>query len=197
MAVRTLTGDHGRIENVAGEFTFTASPPGVIGAAVIKAGLRSARFRTGELAGLLAVSPAVVRTWTDGTCPLFCVGYDRLCQLASALARAGAAVGRDAAELVLASQCDLFIVGVLRGFEDFAEVPPVEEEVSGEDARGLLRWALTGAAPDRFRAYAPARPLLSADDIAAFVAAARELSSGSYGSDLASFGTALVALAVS
>ena len=68
-------------------------------------------------------------------------------------------------QLMLASQCDLLIVGMLRGFEDYAEVPPVDEDsAEGEAARDLLRWALVGVPPGRYETFAPARPLLATHD---------------------------------
>jgi hypothetical protein len=143
---------------------------------------------------MLAVSPLTVRTWEDGTRPVFSVRYDQLCQVAGALRKAGACVGQETSELVLASQCDLLIVGVLHGFEDYAEVPPVDDDSEGEAARSLLRWALSGVAPDRYRAYAPTGPLLARPDVILFAAAARDLQADSCGSDLTGYGAALIAL---
>jgi hypothetical protein len=101
----------------------------------------------------------------------------------------------DAAELVLASQCDLLITGMLQGFEDYAEVPPVDKDGSeGETARGLVRWALTGVAPDRYRPYALASRLLAADDAVAFITVARSLNAGSHGEQLIHYGAALTTL---
>jgi hypothetical protein len=86
----------------------------------------------------------------------------------------------DVAELVLTSQCDLLLTGMLQGFEDYAEVPPVDEDsAEGEAARDLLRWALAGVLPERYRPFAPARPLLAAQNQNALVALTRELSAGS------------------
>ena len=133
--VITLTGRPGWIEDEDGQIAIPASPPGVIGGAVLRAGRRSAGLSERNLARLLRVSPGSVRAWEDGVCALFCLRYDRLCQLADTLSRAGAQVGRDVRELLLASQCDLLIAGILRGFEDYAEVPPVEEDVEGAAAR--------------------------------------------------------------
>jgi hypothetical protein len=95
----------------------------------------------------------------------------------------------DVAEFVLASQCDLLLTGVLHGFEDYAEVPPIDEDsAEGETARDLLRWALV---PERYRLFAPTRPLLAAHDLIAFNAVAGELSADLYGDQLASYGRAL------
>lgn len=103
------------------------SRPGVIGAAFIRAARRSARMTRRRLARMAAVSPATVRGWENGTCPLYCVGYQQLHQLAGAFAAGGARGGADVAELALVSQCDLLIAGMLGGFEDYAEVPPIED----------------------------------------------------------------------
>jgi hypothetical protein len=146
---------------------------------------------------MLTVSPDVVRSWEDGTCPLFCVPYADLCRLAAAFDQAGAKVRCVVAELVLASQCDLLITGILQGFEDYAEVPPVDESrTEGEAARDLLRWALAGVLPERYRPFARARPLLADEDLTTFVAVARELVAGVHGDDLVSYGRALTSLSV-
>ena len=190
----TLLARSGWIEDEAGAIAFPLSAPGVIGGAVIKAARRSAGLSRQDLARMLAVSPRTVHTWENGTRPLFSVRYDQLRQIADTLRNAGASVGREVADLVLASQCDLLIAGILHGFEDYAEVPPIDDDSEGEAARGLLRWALTGMVPDRCRAYALAGPLLAEPDVILFAAAARDLQAGSCGSDLKGYGAALVAL---
>lgn len=189
----TLLARPGWIEDEAGAIAFPLSPPGVIGGAIIRAARRSAGLSKQDLARTLAVSAPTVRIWEDGTRPLFSVRYDQLCQIADALWKTGARVGQEAGELVLASQCDLLIAGIMHGFEDYAEVPPIDD-TEGEAARGLLRWALTGLVPDRYRAYAPTGLLLAKPDLTLFAAAARELQAGSHGGDLASYGGDLVAL---
>jgi transcriptional regulator with XRE-family HTH domain len=151
----------------------------VIGGAVIKAARRSAGLSRQDLACTLAVSPLTIRTWENGTRPLFSVRYDRLRQIADALRKAGVLVGQEVSELVLASQCDLLITGTLHGFEDYAEVPPIDDDAEGEAARGLFRWALTGVVPDRYRAYTRTGPLLARPDVILFAAAARDLQAGS------------------
>ena len=179
----------------AAETLHPVSAPGVIGGAIVRAARKSARMSRRKLAKMLTISPDTVRRWEDGTCPLFCVAYADLCRLAAAMDEAGAKVRCDVAGLVLASQCDLLVTGILQGFEDYAEVPPVDEDsTEGEAARDLLRWALAGVLPERYRPFAPARPLLAAEDVAAFTAVARELSAGSQGDQLASYGRALTAL---
>lgn len=171
------------------------SPPGVIGAAVIKAARRSARLRRRTLSRMLGMRSATIRAWEKGTTPLFCVEYSQICRLADALKQAGAQVGTETAELVLASQCDLLVTGMLDGFEDYAEVPPIDEDGTVADAaRELLRWALTGRVPERCRPHASPSPLLKRPDIAFFALLARQLQADSRGHDLASYGAALVAL---
>jgi len=192
--VNALIDPRGWIVAEAGEITVAASAPGVIGGAVIKAARRSAGLSRRDLASSMAVVPAVVREWESGIRPLFCVSYHELCQLADALDRDGARLGHEVDELVLASQCDLLITGILRGFEDYAEVPPVDEDVAGEDARSLLSWALTGQVPDRYRPYVPVGRLLSWNDAYLFAYVARDLQAGSHGDDLTRYGTALTAL---
>jgi hypothetical protein len=171
-----------------------ASPPGVIGGAVITASRRSARLSRRNLARMLTVSTATVRSWENGTCPLYEVNSVQLHRLASTLSDAGALAGHDYSELILASQCDLLITGMLHGFEDYAEVPPIDHDTDGHDARSLLRWALTGIVPDQYRLYATNGPLLAPPDVTAFAAIARDLQAGSQGSDLTSYGTTLIAL---
>jgi transcriptional regulator with XRE-family HTH domain len=179
----------------AGGAFLPASAPGVIGGAIVRAARKSARMSRRNLARMLSVSPDTVRSWEDGTCPLFCVPYADLCRLAAAFDQAGAKVRCDVAELVLASQCDLLVTGMLHGFEDYAEVPPVDEDnAEGEAARDLLRWALVGVVPERYRRFAPVGPLLAAEEVIAFNAIARRLSSRSHGDQLGSYGRALAAL---
>ena len=181
----------------AGETLRPVSAPGVIGGAIVRAARKSARMSRRKLAKMLTISPDTVRRWEDGTCPLFCVPYADLCRLAAAFEQAEAKARCDVAELVLASQCDLLVTGIVQGIEDYAEVPPVDEDsTEGEAARDLLRWALAGILPERYRPFAPARPLLAAGDLIAFTALARELSAGSHGDQLASYGRALAALRV-
>jgi DNA-binding transcriptional regulator YiaG len=172
-----------------------ASPPGVIGGAIIRAARRSAHMALRQLARSLGVKRATVRGWENGTSPLFCLPHGQLRQLAAALRDAGAQVGQDLGELLLASQCDLLITAMLRGFEDYAEVPPIDEESPEADAaRALLGWALTGTVPDRFRSYVRATPLISGPDAGRFAALTRALKAGDSGLDLISFGIALMAL---
>lgn len=70
---------------------------------------------------------ATVRGWEYGTIPLFGVPYGQLRQLAETLNSSGATVGNDVNELLLASQCDVLIIGMLSGEENYAEVPPIGE----------------------------------------------------------------------
>lgn len=172
------------------------SPPGVIGAAVVTAARHSAGMTRRRLARAMGVSPITVRAWENGTCPLYCAGYQQLCQLADALADGGAQVGADVGELVLVSQCDLLLRGMLCGFEDYAEVPPIEEPgPRGDAARGFLRWALAGVMPSRFLAYAVPGSLLARPDVATVISLAQDLCAGGSGDELAAFGAALTSLA--
>ena len=167
----------------------------MIGGAVIRAARKSARISRRKFARLLAASPTIIRSWENGTCPLFLITYGDLCRLAAAFERAGAKVQCDVAELMRAAQCDLLIAGMLQGFEDYAEVPPVDEDnAEGRAARDLLRWAVVGVLPNRYLTLAPARPLLATQDRDAFTALALQLSKGSQGGQLASYGCALTAL---
>jgi transcriptional regulator with XRE-family HTH domain len=178
----------------AGEILLPVSAPGVIGGAIIQAARKSAGMSRRRLAKMLTVNPDTLRSWEDGTCALFCVPYADLRRLAATLDQAGAKVRCDVAELVLASQCDLLVTGILQGFEDYAEVPPVDEDsTEGDAARDLLRWALVGVLPERFRPFAPARPLLAAQDLTAFTALAERLSASPHNDQLARYGRALTA----
>jgi transcriptional regulator with XRE-family HTH domain len=192
--VTTLLTRPGWIEDEAGAIAFPVSPPGVIGGAVIRAARRSAALSRKDLARALAVSAPNVRVWEDRTRPLFSVRYDRLCQIADALQKAGAQVGQEPGELILASQCDLLIAGILRGFEDYAEVPPIEDPAEDKAARSLLRWALAGTVPYRYRTYVRTCSLLARPDLILFAAAAEDLQADSHGRGLADYGAALIAL---
>ncbi len=168
----------------------------MIGAAVVQAARSSAHLTRRRLARLLNVRVATVRSWENGTIPLFCMPYGELQQLSETFSRAGARVGHELGELLLASRCDLLLTGMLHGFEDYAEVPPIDEDgTEAETARELLHWALTGAAPERYRQYAHLGQLLAMNDIDLFAATAQDLRSGMHGDDLADFGSVLLALA--
>lgn len=172
------------------------SQPGVIGAAVVRAARRSAHLTRPRLARLLKVRVATVRSWENGTIPLFSLPYGELQQLSETFSRAGARVRHELGELLLASRCDLLLTGMLHGFEDYAEVPPIDEDgTEAETARELLHWALTGAVPERYRPYAQLGQLLAMNDIDLFAAIAQDLRSGMHGHDLADFGSVLLTLA--
>jgi DNA-binding transcriptional regulator YiaG len=127
----------------------TDSPPGVIGAAVVKAARRSAHLTRRLLARQLNVCVGTVPSWENRAVPLFSVPYSQLQQLAQVLDRAGALVGKELPQLLLASRCDLLLAGMLNGFEDYAEVPPIDEDgPEADSARSLLRWALADQVPD-------------------------------------------------
>jgi transcriptional regulator with XRE-family HTH domain len=175
---------------------FSVSPPGVIGGAVIQAIRKSAGISCRQLARRLGASPRTARSWETGTCPLFLVTYEDLDRLVTAL-QADARVPCDLAELVLASQCDLLVTSMLHGTEDYAEVPPVDEDsAEGVAARDLLRWAFIGSPPERYSPFALSRPLLAAHDLIAFTAVAHQLAAGSRGGQLASYGRALTAIKI-
>lgn len=171
------------------------APAGVIGAEMVRAGRRAAGLTRRALARRLAVPAATLRAWEQGTLPLYCVGYDQLRHLARVVGDSGERTGADLADLLLASECDLLIAGMLGGFEDYAEVPPIDHKTVGAAARELLGWALTGNVPTRFRQHAQAQPLLAQPDILRLVAIAQCLAAGTEGDDLAAFGSALVRVA--
>jgi hypothetical protein len=76
------------------------------------------------------------------------------------------------------------------------EVPPIDENgAETENARNLLRWALVGQVPDRYRQYASPQRLLDKKHVDLLTAIARDLQAESHGADLADFGGVLVALA--
>jgi transcriptional regulator with XRE-family HTH domain len=168
----------------------------VIGAAVVQAARFSAHLTRRRLARLLNVRVTTVRSWENGTIPLFCMPYGELQQLSETFSRAGARVGYELGELLLASRCDLLLTGMLYGFEDYAEVPPINEDgTKAETARELLRWALAVAVPERYHQHAQFGQLLAMNDIDLFAAIAQDLRSGMRGQDLADFGSVLLALA--
>jgi transcriptional regulator with XRE-family HTH domain len=93
---------------------------GVIGAAVVGVARQSAGLSHRALAGRAGVTVRTVRAWEDGTVPLYCVGYEELRDLARVLAEAGTGVRVELADLLVASQCDVLLAGMLDGFEDYA-----------------------------------------------------------------------------
>lgn len=177
-----------RAQTVAGR----AAPAGAIGGAMVTAGRRATGLSRRALACRLAIPAATVRAWEEGTLPLYCVGYDQLRQLARILADAGEPGRASLADLLLASECDLLVAGMLGGFEDYAEVPPIDQGAVGEAARSLLSWALTGTVPDQFRRYGRSHPLLAQPDVHRLVGLARGLAAGAEGNDLSAFGSALL-----
>src|SRR5260221_13768341 len=175
----------------SGEYVPVA-PPGVIAGAVLRAARLSANSTRGRLARNLRMRRATVRGWEYGTIPLFGVPYGQLCQLAETLNTFGATVGNDLNELFLASQCDVLIIGMLRGEENYAEVPPIGERTpEGATADALLRWAAQGAIPTEYLKLVHATPLLADLDVKRLAEVAHELTSGVFGRDLAAYGTAV------
>lgn len=166
------------------------APGGVIGAAVITAARQSAGLTRRTLARRLHVSPSVVHAWEAATSPLYRVSYRQLRQLAEALGQVGDRTGLDLVTLLQASQCDFLVAAMLNGVEDYAEVPPIDNQ----RVRDLLRWALAGNVPAPYRAYAQPGPLLPKDQAIAFAALARELAHGAVSPDLAAYGTELLTL---
>ena len=163
---------------------------------MVQAARRSAHLTRLGLARSSNVNTATVRAWESGAIPSFCLPYNQIHQLSETLSRSAACVGHELGELLLASRCDLLLTGMLHGFEDYAEVPPIDEDTTdAEVARDLLRWALAGPVPDRYRQYAPSGPLVHKADVGLFIAAAGDLQTGSHGHDLIRYGSALVALA--
>jgi transcriptional regulator with XRE-family HTH domain len=160
--------------------------PGVIAGALLQAARRNAGLTRRHLARLLAITRATVKHWERGTLPLFDVDY---CMLR----RVAAITSTDLYELLIAQQCDLLIMRMLCGDEDYADVPPIDEKTAGgETARDLLRWAFTGRAPASRTHPARSRPPLAEADVDYITAIALELTIGALGKDLTSFGTALL-----
>ncbi len=171
------------------------TPPGPIGGAVIKAARRGVRLSQRGLAQRLAVPMSTVASWEAGSNPLYCTDFGQLCQLATQLTPAGGDGRQLLHTLLLASQCDLLLTGMLRGFEDYAEVPPIDENTTdGETTRGLIHWALTGAVPPPYKKHAPAGRLLAQEDVSRIRRLALLVQAGAQGPDLTVFGCTLAML---
>ena len=98
---------------------------------------------------------------------------------------------------MVAADCDLLVTAMLCEFEDYAEVPPIDQDTpDGYVARELLRWALAGVVPDRYRPVVLPGCLLAARERLQITAIALDLSAGSYGPELAEFGLALSLLTI-
>jgi len=139
---------------------------------------------------------ATTRDLELGEIPLFCVPYNLLRHIAGALARPGSALTGGVGELVTAADCDLLVTAILCEFEDYAEVPPIDQDTAdGAVARELLRWALAGVVPDRYRPAALPGCLLATGERLQIAAIASDLSAGGHGPELAEFGLALALLA--
>lgn len=166
-------------------------PRGVIGAAVMRSARQSARVPRRTLAEGARVSLRETRAWETGATPLYCVQYRQLREIAAIFERAGAS-GASLDELVRASQCDLFLAGVLTGTEDYADLPALETGENAHRVRELLRWALVGEPPEPYAPWARPRPLLPESDVRQVFAVAASLERGDRGTDLSSYGTALL-----
>jgi hypothetical protein len=171
------------------------TPPGPIGAAVIKASRRGVRLSQRGLAQRLAVPISTVASWEAGSSPLYCTDFGQLRQLAAVLTPADGDERQVLHTLLLASQCDLLLTGMLRGFEDYAEIPPIDENTAdGETTRGLLRWALTGIVPALYSMHSPAGRLLTEEDVTKIRAMGQLVEAGAHGSELKVFGSTLARL---
>jgi transcriptional regulator with XRE-family HTH domain len=170
--------------------------PGVIGGAMISAARRSADLTREALAERLGTPPRIMAAWETGVVPLYCVTYNQLRDLARVFAEEYAMVPASLDDLLLASQCDLLLAGMLDGSEDYAEVPPIDQGRADGAARALVRWALEGTVPAEYAGYARPGPLLPAACVSRVAAIATRLADGSQGDDLAGFGAVLLELAV-
>jgi hypothetical protein len=107
----------------------------------------------------MTVGLAAVRSWENGSYPLFCMGYDELRRLASALDQRHEGVRNALDELLLVSQCDLLLTGMLRGSEDYAKVPPIDEPGPEQDVIALTATArdqISGSHGDQLISFAAA-----------------------------------------
>jgi hypothetical protein len=157
----------------------------------MSAARHSARVPLRTLAEGVRVSTRKARAWETGAAPLYCVQYRQLREIAVVLERAHAR-GASLHELVRASQCDLFLAGVLTGTEDYADLPALETGEYAHRVRQLLRWALVGEPPKPYARWARPRPLLPEPDVRQLFAVAASLERGDHGTDLTSYGTALL-----
>lgn len=171
------------------------SAPGVIGGAVVRASRQSAGLTTLRLARSLKIGVKAVLDLEKGFVPLFCLPYDQLRHLAECLRPPHPAIELLFAELIRASQCDLLVTGLLLGFEDFAEVPPADEDnQEGRFARDLLSWAFRGIVPMRYHGVADPSCLLTAADCRRIAAILHDIRAGEGDTDLARYAETLSAL---
>lgn len=140
----------------------------------------------------------VVRSWENGNVPLSTVPYGQLIHMANALDRHGANFQGSLDQLLAAIQCDVLISGMLGGDEDYADVPPIDDESAwGTIAGALLRWAICGLVPADYSRFAAARPLLAESDISGLASVAKLLSAlPGQGPELANYGMTLQAIFV-
>ena len=171
------------------------SPPGIIGGTVIRCARRSAGIGRHDFALTAGVDHRTMRDVEVGEIPLYCVPYAFLEHVAGALTDSLSSLAGGISELVTAADCDLLVTALLCEFEDFAEVPPIDQDTAdGARARELLAWALRGVIPDRYQPAAAPGCLLTGLERLQIAAIARDLDAGAYGAELAEFGNALTVL---
>ena len=198
--IRWLTGPHHptriRPAHAAPGSHRTFSPPGVIGGTVIRCARRSAGIGRHDFAYAAGVDHRTMRDVELGEIPLYCVPYTFLQRVADELTESLTPLAGGISELVIAAYCDLLVTALLCDFEDFAEVPPIDQDtVEGKRARELLAWALRGVVPDRYQPAAAPGCLLTGLERLQIAAIARGLAAGAYGAELTGFGNALTVLA--
>jgi transcriptional regulator with XRE-family HTH domain len=169
---------------------------GVIGGAVVTGLRRSTGLSRRALGRRLGLSRTEIRRWESGTTPLYCVPYICLARLAETVAQPGTGPGV-LDDLLLAAQCDHLIASLLHGEEDFADIPPIDQDTAeGDAARALLQWAIRGHAPARFQHLAASSPLLAAPAARRLASTAGELADRSVDPDITAYGRALLLLIV-
>jgi len=146
--IRWLTASHHPIRirpaRVPGSHR-TFSSPGVIGGTVIRCARRSAGVGRHDFAYATGVDHRTMRDVELGEIPLYCVPYPFLQRVADELSESLTSLTGGISELLTAADCDLLVTALLCDFEDFTEVPPIDQDTAeGKRARELLAWALRG-----------------------------------------------------
>lgn len=171
------------------------SAPGVIGGVIVRASRRSAGLTRRRLAGSLNIDVRALLRLERGIVPLFCLPYDQLRDLAECLSARKPATELLFAELLRAGQCDLLIAGLLLGIEDFAEVPPADEDnQEGQLVRDLLIWAFRGVVPMRYREVVEPGCLIATTDRRQIAAILHHIRAGERDTDRSRYVEALSAL---